>query len=189
MLRLDKHRRRPAMRTTPGRHHTAGNCEPCITPFSQPERTAMMADNNRKRSDHRSFVRHRKADEEVSQAVPGIGYSFLGWSPGALRDYASSEHWHTDPATEAQLRALRKRRYDPPSALTRGPIECPKRRGYDPPYRLTKGVASYVLNKPTPCQRKILERRGRWSRWPTFAEASELLQEIAMLEGWNQRKG
>jgi hypothetical protein len=92
------------------------------------------------------------------------------WHGGTLAGYAPGEHWHTDPATPGQ-------------------VECLKRRGYDPPYRLTKGEASYVLDKPTPRQRKTLERRGHWYRWLTFAEASELLREIAMLEGWSKRKG
>jgi hypothetical protein len=87
------------------------------------------------------------------------------WPRELLYDYSPTKPWHHDPASDAQLRAL-------------------ERRGFDPPYGLTKGEASWVMDRPTPKQRKVLERRGLYDPDMTFAAACEALDRLAQAEGW-----
>jgi hypothetical protein len=84
-----------------------------------------------------------------------------------LDDYQPSEWWHSHPASAKQIEAL-------------------ERRGYGPPPRLTKGEAAFVLGLPTPKQRHVLERRGRWRDGMTFEQARDALDEIAREEGWGR---
>src|SRR5262245_13680233 len=88
-----------------------------------------------------------------------------GWPRGLLDGYEAEHRRQDRPATAAQIDTLR-------------------RRGYRPPDDLTKGEASFVLDKPTPKQRRVLEQRGLWEDRLTFTQARELLDELARAEGW-----
>jgi hypothetical protein len=75
------------------------------------------------------------------------------------------EGWEREPATDVQLTAL-------------------ARRGFTPPSNTTKGEAHFVLGRPTPKQRKILERRGLFDPDMTFTDAQDALARVAREEGW-----
>jgi hypothetical protein len=89
------------------------------------------------------------------------------WPDDVLEGYTSAEWWHDSPATEKQVEAL-------------------ERRGLEPPPDLTKGQAAFVLDQPTPKQRRLLEQRGLWFRGMTFTEAREELDQLARAEGWRR---
>jgi hypothetical protein len=90
------------------------------------------------------------------------------WPRDLLDGYESEHHWQDRPATAKQIAAL-------------------ERRGYRPPENVTKGEAGFVLGKPTPKQRRVLEQRGLWENDLTFAQARELMNAIARDEGWGCR--
>jgi hypothetical protein len=67
--------------------------------------------------------------------------------------------WRSEPATDKQ-----------PAAL--------KRRGIDIRDGVTKGAASDLLDKPTPKMKRLLKRCGVWTEGMTFAEAKEAIGEL-----------
>jgi hypothetical protein len=73
--------------------------------------------------------------------------------------------WRSEPATEKLLAAL-------------------ERRGIEIPYDCTKGEASDLLDRPTPKQRKLLERHGLWEEGMTFAEARAAIDDLMGRRGW-----
>jgi hypothetical protein len=81
-----------------------------------------------------------------------------------LEGYRPKEYWHNEPATQAQVAVL-------------------ERRGYVVPAQISKGQASFVIDKPTPKMKLVLERHGLW--WPgmTFAEARVELDALRRREG------
>jgi hypothetical protein len=87
------------------------------------------------------------------------------WHLGFLDGYRPDDFWHDQPATDKQVEAL-------------------EWRGFRPPESVTKGEAAFVLDRPTPKQRRVLERRGLWDAGMTFSEAREALDAVAREEGW-----
>jgi hypothetical protein len=88
-------------------------------------------------------------------------------------NYAPRFPWQWAPATEAQLQALRRRGYEPPSE------------------GLTKGQASHALSQPTPKQLAFLESRGIYADADgalpmSFKAAQRCIDAIAAQEGWGR---
>jgi hypothetical protein len=78
----------------------------------------------------------------------------------ALRDFPPEKPWHRRPATPAQIALL-------------------ERRGFRPPEGVSQGEASWVLDRPTPRQRGVLEERGLWDEGLTFDQAREIMERLA----------
>jgi hypothetical protein len=84
----------------------------------------------------------------------------------AINGYRVTQDWHRYPASRAQIAAL-------------------ERRGYDVTgYEVSMGEANYVLNQPSPKQRKVLERRGLYWEGMTFDDAKTSMAKLARDEGW-----